>query len=129
VVESAWPLLLHTMAADAQQLTRDAVLQACKDALCAISKVVQQPGVLSSVATAEGEKVQPDAQLLKEFAAKQERFRSRVVAAAIQQEVEEVRLVATCMSVQSCVVLCWVSRCAVVGLARCMGRSLRRVAN
>jgi hypothetical protein len=94
VVDSAWPLLLHTMSADAQQLTRSTVLQACKDALSAISKVVQQPGCATSLVSSGGSKgpLAPAEEVLLEFAAKQERFRSRVVDAAIQQEVDQVRL-------------------------------------
>lgn len=89
VVEATWPLLLHTMAADAQQLTPAAVLQACKDALDAIGRVVVQQGAASS-ATAVAGHVRPEEDVVVAFAARQERFRSRVLDAAIQQEVDEV---------------------------------------
>jgi hypothetical protein len=110
VVDSAWPLLLHTMSADAadadaadpQKLTRATVLQACNDALSSISKVVQQPEFEYNTewaadrhgSTAAGHEgwMQPAGEVLLEFAPGLERFRSRVMDAAIQQEVDEVRL-------------------------------------
>eukprot|EP00883_Tetradesmus_obliquus_P008492 jgi/Sobl393_1/19206/SZX60145.1 len=44
IVKDLWPLLLHTMPAEPQQLSHSAVLAACRDALAAISRVVAQPG-------------------------------------------------------------------------------------
>jgi hypothetical protein len=97
IVESTWPLLLHTMSADAQQLTHAAVLTACREALDAMSRVVAKPDTTSSssssaTSSAGGDISGADEQVVAEFAARQERFRNRVLDAVIQQEVDQVRM-------------------------------------
>jgi hypothetical protein len=79
------------MSADAA-LTPTAVLEASQKALIAIDKVVREPGYINRVP--EGEKGPASAVevVVHKFAAKQERFRSRVVEGAIQEEVNRVRV-------------------------------------
>ncbi|WIA37431.1 hypothetical protein OEZ86_014355 [Tetradesmus obliquus] len=103
IVKDLWPLLLHTMPAEPQQLSHSAVLAACRDALAAISRVVAQPGSSSSsssssdsssAAAADGmppeDAVPAEEQVVTAFAARQERFHSRVVTAAIQPQADQV---------------------------------------
>ncbi|WIA17178.1 hypothetical protein OEZ85_014061 [Tetradesmus obliquus] len=99
IVKDLWPLLLHTMPAEPQQLSHSAVLAACRDALAAISRVVAQPGSSSSSgssgsAAADGmppeDAVPAEEQVVTAFAARQERFHSRVVTAAIQPQADQV---------------------------------------
>ena len=103
IVKDLWPLLLHTMPAEPQQLSHSAVLAACRDALAAISRVVAQPGSSSSSgssgsAAADGmppeDAVPAEEQVVTAFAARQERFHSRVVTAAIQPQADQVRRLA-----------------------------------
>uniref|UniRef100_A0A383WAI2 DNA mismatch repair protein MutS-like N-terminal domain-containing protein n=1 Tax=Tetradesmus obliquus TaxID=3088 RepID=A0A383WAI2_TETOB len=97
IVKAMWPLLLHTMPADPQQLTHSAVLAACQDALAAMSRVVAQLDAASSSSSRSSSSrgsaadvaMQPEEELVEAFAAQQERFR-RVCDAAIQKEVDQV---------------------------------------
>jgi hypothetical protein len=89
IIQSAWPLLLHTMSSDAPQLTPAAVLSACQAAVTAMNRVVAQPGAANSLSAA-GNELPPEEEVIAAFAARQERFRSRVLDAAIQEEVDQV---------------------------------------
>jgi hypothetical protein len=93
------------MSADAA-LTPTAVLEASQKALIAIDKVVREPGYVNRVPQSEEGPAQAVEVVVHKFAAKQERFRSRVVDSAIQEEVDRVRMLVARGVLGYCVLCC-----------------------